>query len=1094
MKKVRKLKKMRSPVSWTWCFMILFFAWVPAVYANQEITVITSVNEVLQGKKISGTVVDEKGDPIIGASVFIPGSTIGVTTDVDGNFLITVPDNTGQIKVSYIGYQTKELTIGNTTFFRIELAEDTQSLDEVVVIGYGTAIKRENIGAITSIKGDNLSKMKGMSIDALLQGGGTGLQVSQSGGSPGAPVRVMVRGTNSIFSETEPLWVIDGVPIANPTGGFNGSNPLATINPNDIESFEVLKDTAATAIYGSRGSSGVILVTTKTGKKGAGKINIDYNYGVSELTRTYEDIGFLNSQDWISQVNLSRRNAGMADMTDSDLMKLPIFSNALKDPDFVFNHSMVANTNWADQILRTGSFQEMNISTSQGYDKENIYVSANYRTEEGVLKNNDYDRFSFRTNANYEPVKNLSMGIKMNVGYSTLNNVPNGGAPGGNMNAANGGFSSIGADALPIVPVYDSNGDYFNRLSGYNLTASIDKKYYKDYRENYSFLGTVFAEYKMPFVEGLSLRGEVSADIRHGLNNFYIARELRPTGVNYVQTNPLTQRNFNGNLLLNFVRKFNDVHSVNVTLGTESQRMTSRAANLFGENNTGLNMDFGAPTVITRYPSAGFGGERYIQSFFARANYVYQGKYLIGGSYRRDGVSIFRPENRWSNFVAGSLGWILTEEDFMKNQNVLNLLKLRASMGQTGNQNIDANATYTTKLDWPGYGEIGKTVNISKLGSSDLTWETTTAYDIGVDFAFLDNRINGSFGYYIQDVKDLLFDVPVPISTGLFNSPSVWANVGDMRNQGFEFNVDVTPVNTRSFNWRVGFNITTNKNEVLKLTEAIDEKSGLMRGMTYNKKGGSLAAFYLAEYAGIDDETGIPQIYEIDRNHFQETGETVKTGKIIPATTNNIKNHKVLHKGETALPTFFGGINNTFEYKGIELSFMFTYQGGNSIYWGTEWSNVSAGNASKVLRSDILNNTWTGPGSDAAYPKLMWNNKGHIDDQGVAQFNADNTPKNNYEYSTNDTDAHLYKGDFIRLRNLQLAYNFDQSLLNKIKMKGLRIYISGNNLLTFTKYKGWDPEAAKVDGDGVARNLEQGVYGNVLPTTRIWNFGASITF
>lgn len=1051
-------------------------------------------NTVLQSGKISGRIVDKGGASVAGANVVVKGTTVGVISDLDGNFELNTPIEGKVLVVSFIGYVTQEIPINDKKFFSITLIEDSEALEEVVVIGYGTSTKRENTGAITSIKGDDLAKMKGLSLDAMLQGGGTGLQVAQSSGAPDAPVRVMVRGTSSIFSETEPLWVIDGIPILNPTNGFNGSNPLSMINPNDIASFEVLKDAAATAIYGSRGSNGVILVTTKTGAKGSGRLSFDYNFGVTELYRNYNDIGFMNSNNWIEQVNLGRKNAGFENMADVDLMKLPIFSNAVSDPNFTFNQNMIANTNWYDQIVRTGRFHEMNLSTSRGFDKGDLYISANYRTEETVLKNSDYNRFSFRTNANYEPIENLKLGVKINLSYSSTNKVPNGGSPSGNMGVANGGFSSLGAEALPIMPIYDNAGNYFNPLSGYNLLATIDKQYYKDYRENYKLLGSAYAEYTFPFLKGLSLRGEASVDINHGLTNFYVSRELRLAGVNYVEAHPITQRNFNSNFLINYNRKFKEVHSVNAVLGIEGQQMTSRNANLYGENNTGLNMDFGAPTIVSRYPSAGFGGERYILSYFARVNYMLRDKYMIGASFRRDGVSIFRPENRWSAFLAGSLGWILTEEEFLNNQELFNMLKLRVSAGQTGNQNIDANATYTTKLDWPGYGELGKTVNVSKLGSTDLTWETTNAYDIGIDYGLLENRINGSIGYYIQDVKDLLFDVPVPISTGLFNSSSVWANVGDMRNHGFEFNIDATLINTKNFQWRLGVNLTTNRNKVMKLTDAIDVKSGLINGQTYNKKGGRLAAFYLAEYAGVDDKTGLPMIYEIDRDYYTETGKTVKTGNIIPATDNNIKNHKMIHENQTALPTFFGGLNSTMSYKDFELSFVFSYQGGNYIYWNTEWANLSVGNGSKVLRDKIINNTWTNPGCNAQYPILMWNNKSNIDDSGKAQFNADGTPNNSYAYSTQDTDAHLYKGDYLRLRTLQLAYNVPVSMLDKIKLKGLRIYISGNNLFTITGYKGWDVEAANVDGSSVSRNLGQGIYGNTLPSTRVWNIGASITF
>ncbi|MGF1637783.1 MAG: SusC/RagA family TonB-linked outer membrane protein [Cyclobacteriaceae bacterium] len=1068
-----------------------------------------------QQRTITGKVTssdDPSGLP--GVNVLIQGTSSGTVTDVSGNYSIEA--NQGDVlSFSSVGFISEQMTVGNQSTIDITLIADITALDEIVVVGYGTLAKRDLTGSVTSVRSADLAKVGSQSIDVALQGQGSGIQVNTSSGVPGAPTRVMVRGTNSMSSATEPLWVVDGLIIDQQVAGIGGDrggmpqNPLASINPNDIESIEVLKDAAATAIYGARGSNGVILVTTKTGKGGKGTLDISYQQGVSDLTRSPSQMNFMNGSEMLATLDKARINAGLGELDPTAHLARVNPAVDVNDPNIALTRADITgvNTNWFDQILRKGSFQEFNISTSKPFEKGSLFISANYRDDKGVLKNNDFKRISTRINAEYQPVNNLTTGVRLTLAYTgnTRVKASGGGIPSGNDQVGKGGFGEANGSALPFFPVM-RDGAYWNPRSGVNLAASIDDQNQLDELLTYRALGGVYVNYDMPFLEGLSIRSEGSFDMLLSHSNYWASAEIRPDNSAYGFDNKNLRQNFNYNLYATYNKRF-DKHNINLVVGTESQISGAYVSNLEGVNITTPARQLGAPGEILR-GSAGFGGERYQRGFFGRANYTFDGRYIAGVSFRRDASSIFREEFRWGTFPAASAAWVISEESFMSGLgNTLSYLKLRGSYGQTGNQEIGTSATFTTFLNWPAYANHQQAFIVSNLGSTDLVWEKTDALDVALDFGMFSDRITGSLGYYQQRVNDLLFNVDVPASSGLqFAGNNIWANVANMRNSGLEFNIRSINVDSRDFKWTTEFNITTNRNEILSITDAIDENgAGIISGVTLSRTGGRIGAFYMVEHAGVDPELGVEMIYAADNNRFLDDGAINPNFQkrsldedgnpiIIPAHRNNINNNRQLFEDKAGMPTFFGGLNNTFTYKMFELTAFFTFQGGNYIYDAGEQSRSIVGVGGNILSRELLDNSWEQPGDIAKYPKLIWNWRYDVNQNGDLVTDGDGNPNFNQRYDLNNSTRHLHKGDFIRLRVLQLACNLPNQLTEKIHVKNMRIFLAANNLLTITSFKGWDPEQATVSGGAQSRNLQQGVVNPIIPQLRSFSAGVNFSF
>jgi len=1043
-------------------------------------------------KTISGIVTDATDNsPLPGVNVLVKGTSSGTITDVNGAYRLTVPDDAQTLVFSFVGYHSEEVAINNQNSINVQLTPDIQSLEEVVVVGYGTRKKRDVIGSVASVSGEELKQVPLPSFDAALQGMAAGVQVQNTSGVPGAPTRVLIRGTNSISSGTNPLYIVDGMPIYSSPNGLAAStdaanqSPLSTINPNDIASIEVLKDAAATSIYGSRGSNGVILITTKSGKKDQSKTEISYSTGISGLSKTPEDMGFATSAQYFDLMDQARANSGLSPFETSMVTNLFI-----DDPitEISRQEAERTNTDWYDALLRTGSYQDVNVSTSSGFDNGSYYISANYRDDKGVTTNNRLQRYSLRANLDFNPVENLYVGARLSFAYTKNHRVP--GKDGG----SGAGFGAIGLRTLPWWKIYnpDHTSGYWNPMSG-NLIANIDEDLRLDEVDQYRGLGGIFLEYSLPWVEGLAIRGEISADIIQNNSVFWLSEVLREDG-SYAKDQAITSNNYNYNIYATFDRTFN-MHHIQAVAGTESQDINRYRRTSTGQNLVGKYQQLGSP-VDRLSMFAGLDGERYLRAYFGRFNYKFKDRYLFGVSIRRDGSSAFTEENRWGTFTAISGGWILSDETFF-NAPFVSLLKLRGSFGQTGNQDIPSNLDVTQyRTNWRyGTDDVasGGTALLS-IGNSDLTWETTDSYDIGVDFGLFEDKISGSIAYFVQDVDDLLLEVPIPVSTGLTGSSSIWANAGELSNKGFEFSLNTVNIHTTNFKWSTQFNFTTNSSKVKSLSEDVDATGqGIISDITITRTGGRLGAFFLAEYAGIDPERGIELIYEIDRDLYLETGETVKTGRKIPATLANVRDHRVIHEDVSGLPTYFGGFTNKFEYKGFDLNVFFTFMGGNHIYDYALSRTSYAQRGQRWLRSDLIGNTWTTNNPNAKYPELRWDSGYNYTWDEEAGEIVEGV--GNYNSETFFHDRFMQKGDFIRLRNLQLGYNLPPSVLDKINMQHLRLYVAGTNLLTFTNFEGWDPEVVSTGGSAQEVNLAQGRL-NVpeLPQLRTFSIGINASF
>ncbi|MDJ1502506.1 TonB-dependent receptor [Xanthocytophaga agilis] len=1060
---------------------------------------ISSIQQTLQEMAIpiKGKVTSTAGEGLPGVSVTVKGSTQGTVTDAEGGFQLSVPDETAVLVFSYIGYLTQEVAVRGNSNWTIALAEDVKSLGEVVVVGYGTQKKRDVIGSIATVNGDDIKLKSTASFDSGLQGMAAGVSVQTNSGVPGSPTVIKIRGVGSINSSTDPLWIIDGMPVYSSPGGLGrsdgttGQSPMSLINPNDIENIQILKDAAATAIYGSRASNGVIIVTTKTGKKGQGNTTFNYSTGFSTLTRTPQDIGYANTSQWFQIMDEMYKNSGKTFTMNDYYRNSPYaFTQLTRE------QAMAINTNWYDELFQTGRFSDYNLSSSRGFDKGSFYLSGNYREDKGVQNNNSLKRISLRTNIDFSPIDNFTIGAKLSFAYTNNNRMQNTSYRGGS--SPNGGLNSITTTALPWFPVreLDNPNRYFNAYSGSNPAAFADPANLKDNLEQYRALGGFFLNYQLPFIKGLSVRSEVSVDLIQSNNIFWQSRDIRLDGSqkpsSYGYEEAITYRSVNYNVYGTYDKAFG-LHSLNIVAGTEAQRSSQYSRSLSGQGLIGKYQEIGSPTSMLSM-WGGMNGERYLLAYFGRANYKYKDRYLVGLSARRDGTSAFTPNYRWGTFLALSAGWILSEENFMSFLGGNTFLKLRGSYGETGNQNVVGGLDVINYNSTFKYGSndilgVNGTMPIN-IPVGNLTWETTQSGDIGIDYGLLNNRINGSVAYYHRYIKGMLLPSPVPASSGVTppgsfpgnvydeSSNTVWSNIGDMLNAGWEFEVHSTNIDKGGFRWTTDFNIAFNKNTIKKLTPEADKTGkGIINGATVSRKGHKRQEWYVADYAGVDPATGVPMIYVVDKSLYESTGETkrlkneVGQDSLTYGTKTNIANNKFYQNGKSADPTYYGGITNTFQYKGFDLSFMFSFSGGNYILdYDRQMATVPG--ETKTFLTDIINNSWRQPGDQAKYPQLRYGNTYIINGEAVSDF-GDEWQNHNRE---------MYKGDYIRLRNVQVGYTLPASVVKTIHMQGLRIYVSGSNLWTSTKYPGFDPEGAGY------------VYTATIPQLKTFILGLSARF
>lgn len=1049
--------------------------------------VVFAQERVVTGKVTSS----EDGTSVPGVNVVVKGTTNGTTTDADGNYRLSVPASGGTLVFSFIGLATEEVAIGERTVIDLAMRADVTQLSEVVVVGYGTQSKRDLSGSIASVQGKDIAAMPVQSFEQALGGRATGVSINVPNGVMNNPPVIRIRGVSSVSLSSFPLVVIDGIPSFTQDNSANNAanNPLANLNPSDIESVEVLKDASASAIYGSRAAAGVILITTKKGAQGRTKVTLDSWVGATQAFRLFD---VLDADQYMMM-----KNEGVENLR-ANLLKntpaLPINSQPIAG---AFKPSLgpdgqPINTNWYDRIYRTGFSHNNSVSISGATDKTNYYVSIGYTAQEGMLKRNDFNRTSARVNIDQKLLKGLTVGT--NFSYSnTFNAAPSTGSlPGA-------AFSTAGLGRLPLV--LPPNVDPFNNDGTFNLNGAglgaganlnptsnptspsplVTGYYNPDLilaknsftSESNQIQGSVYLNWEI--IKGLNAR------TMFGINNTTfedISFQTALGGDGYSTggsaTNVYrTNKRWNWQNTLQYDKTFGK-HNFSVLVGGEQQYSQT---NRWGASRTTIADNFfntyqGNYTNIA--VSSNFQGENYLLSYFSRVNYDLGKKYFASVNIRRDGYSAWGNE-KYGTFWGGALGYSLSEEAFWKDSflNKVSYFKIKGSYGEVGNQNGVADfaslQTYGSGL----YAAVA-TLGYTQAGNPALTWETSKKTDVGFMYGILNDRIQGEFSYYHTNVDGLILNVNQAPSKGIPGTTlnQIPTNVGAMTNTGIELSIKFNAINTPNFRWTTSANITTLKNNVTKLygtnTRIGDTTLGL-ETVNYTTVGQSVGTLLAVPSVGIDPANGRGMFEKIDGTiveyDHQGAGWTLADG-VTPTTAPSQATDGKYYG--PVLPTYFGGWDNTFNYKNIDLGVFFQYSGGNYIYNGTNaglhdqrfWNN----------RTDILDR-WTPENTNGSWPRVVYGDN-------VSNGSALVISKN------------IEKGDFIRLRNVMLGYTFPKTWMEKVKLSSLRVYGQVQNAGLITKYKGIDPEN-QANGNASAG---AGVDRNSVGQARTYTFGLSLTF
>jgi TonB-linked SusC/RagA family outer membrane protein len=980
---------------------------------------------VAQTRTLTGKVTEKAdGSPLPGVSVKIKGTNTGTTTAGNGSFKITIPDNTKVLVFSFLGYQTLEKNVTGLSDIDISLAQGSEGLSEVVVVGYGTQTKLNQTGAVAQVGGKDVENVPFSSVDKILQGKVPGLQSVGGSGQPGAIQQVRIRGIGSINSSAAPLYVVDGVPIN--TGDLSRSattaNALSGINPNDIESISVLKDAASASIYGSRAANGVIIITTKSGRNGKTRIRADAEYGNAKPILRSESRPLTNDE--------YRTLTGEGLFNTGDY---PDLESALKDADAAFGTGKGVNTNWLDVVTRTGQQMQYNLSADGGNEKTQFHVSGGYFKQEGTVLASSFDRASANISIKHKMTDRLSFGTSILFSSSRQVGPTNGGTF---ANPVLAGYFLLPAQS-PYKPDGSINfsddpqaefgpGGTFNPVA----IAAMDK----DNTAILKGIGTVWGEYAI--LPNLKFTTKYGVDYNNleefkynnplygdGFNDHGIVAHTYTRYFNWVWTNML-----NYHLDINKDNKW----VVNLKAGYEAQKSKLFMSN--GETRnlpSRLNIQYGAAGA-TYTAASGNGSDYAFASILGLADFTYNSKYVLSASYRRDGSSRFGSVNRYGNFWSVGGSWNLDQEDFIKNLGWLNQLKLRASYGQNGNANF---GTYQFDYIWRslyGYGTGVDTKNTAfnynyegsvgsaplSAGNPALTWEINKPLDIGLDVSVFKGRLNITVEYYNRITSSLLMEQPLSRTSGFQDFLN---NIGSIRNKGVEISLSGTPVIAGDFRWDASFNFARNKNEVVSLVSSQPQISGSF----IRQVGHDFQSFYLREWAGVDKENGDPLWYK-DDTHGEKTNSYSAAKRVIYGS---------------ASPKFFGSLGSTFSFKGFSLDGMFYYNYGN--YVQDTWARYLQGDgfAGSFNKMAPQLNRWQKKGDETNVPKYVYGGN-----------------KNSNESST----RWLYKGDYIRLRDVTLAYNFPQSWLSHVKISSLRLYVRGTNIWTWVKDKNItsDPEAS----------------------------------
>jgi TonB-linked SusC/RagA family outer membrane protein len=990
-----------------------------------------------QERTVSGRVTSaEDGSGLPGVNVVVKGSSVGTSTDVNGGYAVSVTSDQSVLVFTFIGLQSQEVTVGTRTTVDVQMAADVTQLSEVVVTGYQSQLKREITGSVVSVSGETFKNLPVQSFDRALQGRVAGTQISAASGQPGGALNIRIRGISSINAGNQPLIVIDGVQVSSLGTTTQGSaNPLNSINPNDIEDIQILKDAASSAIYGAQAANGVIVVTTKSGNK-SGKTQIDINMqeGIVQPQNLYK---MMNGRQYAEIHAEAEVNSGLDPARVGGAYQL--FGNPT-------DGSTIEDYDWVKNMFKDARFKMYDVSMRGGDKKTSFLFSGSYNKQEGQVIMSEWERLTGRLNLTHQATEKLSVSAKISVAYNrTFGAIENGNFVNGPWVAA---FSS-----MPVSPAVNPETGDFNayplnnlaHLARYNILQGVNEEVRVG--KTFQTVSSFSASYQI--VPGLTATGFVGIDYSMNRDD-----NQRPStipafaGTNgSVLVNNRRTANVNSNVNLSYVKKFNDIHTLKFLLGYEYKFEEREGASLTAIQFA--NPYFRLPSQGQPQAVTGFWNEYKRLGYFGKIDYDFKDKYLASFTLRRDGHSRFGDVNPYGTFYAASIGWRISSESFLENTTWIDDLKFKAGYGILGNAEIGDFATITKFGSVAGQYLGSSLLSVTQLGNDQISWEEEESINIGLDYSLLNNRLFGSIEVWQTNNNDLLFNVPYLQSSGV-RTPTITQNVGSMRNQGIDLEVGGIIMDRGDFRWTSKFNIGLLKNEVTSLYNGLDT---LFTGAIPTLIVGQPSDFnYLLRYAGVNPANGAAMVY--DRN-----GNLTYNPVIADATITG-----------SAIPSSYGGFSNTFSFKGISLDVFFQYQFGNEAFNQDLYNLDASGSGYDNQRTTQLDR-WQQPGDVTNVPMATVN--GVIG--GVSQ-----------NFGFVGSDRYQSDGSYIRLKSVTLSYDLPNNILSKVGLRSVRVYGQAFNLLTWTKYDGIDPEV-------VGNNNANGVssYGT-YPLGRQMSVGLNI--
>ncbi len=999
---------------------------------------------------VKGVVKGPEGEAVVGANVLVKGTTAGTQADVDGVFQLQLPAsiNDAVLIVSSIGFASQEILVGQQTSFSVVLAYDLKTLDEIVVTGYSTEDRGKVTGAVSTVDARELLKLPVPTLDQALQGRAAGVVVTQNTGAPGEGVSIRIRGISSINSGNYPLYVVDGIPTLD----------IGSIATQDIETLTILKDASAAALYGARAANGVVVITTKLGKKGEAKIQVSSQVGIQEMSRK---IKMANAAQYVSIYNESANG-------DNATKNNPIFFRKLITDEIA---STLSNVDHVDAIMQDGLIQTHTVSASGGENKTTYFISGNYFDQEGIIKSSHFNRVSGRVNIDSEVKDWFRAGVNLNLSKATTDFV---GSSGDGAGGNGGSVIRYAFFRTPGLPITNPDGSYLDKPErfdlfgdGYNPVGMLD------YSQNQKLSNRLFGKFyiKLSPMKDLVFTSNFGFDYDNQNQRRFDrtwGTDNRINGVNRLLVSDARYQTTTFSNFLTYTKSFGQ-HNFKFLIGAESIQVTNYEIGASQRNFPDQTDDLvflgnGLGVVESNEAKSG----NTLASFFAKVEYDLNEKYLASFTLRRDGSSRFGPDNRWGNFYAGSLGWHLEQESFLANSRAVDSWLLRVGYGSIGNQEI-GNYTYTDRigpnLNYPNGSVRSPGAAIVNLGNSKIKWETVNQLNVGTDVSLWNGKLGFSLDYFRKVTTDMLMSQPLPSSIG--QNSFVLVNNGDMLNRGFE--LVVSHANQISeFNYKVSANATVLHNEVLKLNAA-PVPGGRVGSefMTLTQEGHQVGSFYLLEMEGIFQDA--TQIF----THAYQ-GTNIRPGDVMYKDQNNdgfINGLDRKHVG-SSIPKVTAGLNVSVGYKQWDISLFFQGAYGNKVL--------------SVLNRDIegfyrpfnvteryYKNHWTGPGSTNEFPRASWDASG-----------------NNTLFST----RFLENASYTRLKNLQVGYTVPSSAVNRFGLSAVRVYFSGTNLLTFTRFHGLDPEMTVSDNAKTTGDLAGGMDWGTYPVARSYNLGVNLTF